>query len=170
MGLLVGITVIASAVLIGAAASSAAVITRHATTASYKLTLEVGPTETMYTQAQLKSMHPTGGEVMLGNSAMMAGMSSSMKGGTTRRLEVRVFSRSTGKVVTHLKPTISLTDLNAKMAMAANVAVVEMEGIGPGGGAADYHYGNNVMLTPRHVYDVVVTIDGQRGRFSFTAS
>src|SRR5580692_5372611 len=65
----------AVAALAVAAPAAGAVVTRHAVTASYKLTLEVGPTETMYTLAQEKTKHPRSGEVMLGNASMMGGMS-----------------------------------------------------------------------------------------------
>jgi len=159
--------VLVVAALASATSASAAVVTRHATTASYSLTLDVGPTETMYSAAQVKSMHPKSGEEMFGNGAMMGGMSSMH--GMTRHLEVHIFSRATGKVLTNLMPAISLTDTSQTMPMATKVSVVEMEGIGQG--IADYHYGNNVTLTMGHVYVVVVKVDGQKATFpSFKAS
>jgi hypothetical protein len=166
MRLLTGAAAVAVA-LVSAAASSAAVITQTTTTASYKLTLEVGPTETMYTAAQVKSMHPTSGEVMLGNGSMMSGGMSGMSG-STRHLEVHIFSRSTGKVLTGLMPSIVVTDTSDKAMMADRLSVVTMEGIGEG--VADYHYGNNVTLTRGHLYRVMVTVKGQKATFSFKAS
>ena len=45
----------ATVALVGAAAASATDITRHATTASYSLAFLVGPSEAMYTPAQVKA-------------------------------------------------------------------------------------------------------------------
>jgi hypothetical protein len=158
--------VLAVVALAGAPTSSATVVSRHATTASYSLTLDVGPTETMYTAAQVKSMHPKSGEEMLGNGAMMGGMSMH---GMTRHLEVHIFSRASGKVLTDLMPAISVTDTSEKTMMMTKLSVVEMEGIGEG--LSDYHYGNNVTLTMGHLYVVVVKVGGQTATFpSFKAS
>jgi hypothetical protein len=136
------------------------------TTATYKLTLDVGPVETMYTQAELKAKHPTRGEVMVGGSMAMGDMSMS---GANRHLEVHVASRSTGKVVTNAQPAIVLTDTTSmgRMTMAQKVNAMAMQGIGEG--IADLHYGDNVKLTAGHVYKVVVTVKGEKATFSFTA-
>jgi len=150
--------------LVLAATAAAVTITKHATTKSYSLTLDVGPSETMYSQAQVKSMHPTSGEVMVGSGTMTSSMS--MKGANVRHLEVHVFSRTTGKVVTNVRPSISVVD-KADMAMTTKLDVVAMEGIGEG--AADLHYGNNVALTSGHTYDVTVVVDGQKAGFQFKA-
>jgi hypothetical protein len=91
-----------TAALLGAAAASAATITRHSTTKTYVLTLTVGPLETMYTPAQVKAKHPTGGEVMVGGS-MGSGMS---MGPGNRHLEAHIHSRATGKVMIGVVPTI----------------------------------------------------------------
>jgi hypothetical protein len=152
------------AALLIVSSASAAVITRIATTATYKLTLAVGPVETMYTQAELKAKHPTSGEVMVGG-AMAGGMS---MGAANRHLEVHVASRATGKVVANLTPSITLADENAMgMGTVEKVNATAMAGIGEG--AADLHYGDNVKLTPGHVYKVVVTIKGEKATFSFKA-
>jgi hypothetical protein len=137
---------VTGAALLLAAPASAAVITRHATTASYKLTLSVGPKEAMYTAEELKTM-----------------------GAANRHLEVHVASRATGKVVANAAPSISLTDTSAMGGMAASekVNAMAMEGIGEG--VADLHYGDNVKLTAGHVYKVVVTVKGEKANFSFKA-
>ena len=155
-----------AAVLLLAAPAWGAVITRHATTASYKLTLAVGPTEAMYTMDEVKAKHPKSGEVMVGASMSMGGMS---MGKANRHLEVHVASRATGKVVTNASPTITLTDTSAMggMAMSQKVEAMAMQGIGEG--VADLHYGNNVKLTAGHVYKVVVTVKGEKANFSFKA-
>ena len=152
------------AALLIVSSASAAVITRTATTTTYKLTLNVGPVETMYTQADVKAKHPTSGEVMVGSS-MGGGMS---KGAANRHLEVHVTARATGKVVTNVMPTIVLTDANSMgMGMPEKVNAMAMEGIGEG--VADLHYGDNVKLTLGHVYKVVVTVKGEKATFSFKA-
>jgi hypothetical protein len=102
----------------------------------------------MYTEAQVKTMHPKAGEVMVGGS--MSGSSMSMGKGT-RHLEVHIHSRATGKVVTNVVPTIRIRDKTAmsSMTMTVNVPVMAMEGVTAG--TADLHYGNNVPLTTGHV-------------------
>ena len=145
-------------------AATGATITRHATTKSYSLTLDVGPLETMYTPAQVKAKHPTSGEVMMSGS-----MGSSMSmGAGNRHLEIHIRSRTTGKVVTNLAPTIGLHDKTASsMTMFVNVPAVAMEGIGEG--TADFHYGNNVKLIAGHIYEVEVTVNKQGATFTFRA-
>jgi hypothetical protein len=159
-GLLAG-----TVLLLAAPAASGAVITQHATTPTYKLTLHVGPTETMYTAAQVKATHPKDGEVMVGDSTGMGGMSM----GGNRHLEVHVYSKATGKVVTGAAPTITLTDTSATsgMAMAEKVNAMAMQGIDQG--VADLHYGDNVKLTGGHRYKVVVKVKGEKATFSFKA-
>ena len=153
------------AAALAAAGTAAAGITRHATTASYSLTLDVGPTETMYTQAQVAAKHPKSGEVMLAG-AMMSSMTA-MKGELTRHLELHVFSRKTGAVVKTVMPLISLTDTTA-MGMSSKVDVATMEGIGEG--AADLHYGNNVALKTGDTYAVDVSVNGEKASFTFKAA
>jgi len=159
------VAVLAAALLVAAPAFGA-VITRRATTATYKLTLSVGPTEAMYTMDEVKAKHPKTGEVMVGESTSMGGMS---MGRANRHLEVHIAARATGKTVTNVSPTITLTDTSAMsgMSKAQKVNAMAMEGIGEG--AADLHYGDNVKLTPGHVYRVVVTIKGEKAEFTFKA-
>src|SRR5712692_671555 len=89
------------AALAVATTAVAAVITRHAKTASYSLTLVVG--------------------------AMMAGSMSAMKGQTERHLELQVRTRASGAVVTNVIPQISVTDATAK-SMGEKLSVSVMEG------------------------------------------
>jgi hypothetical protein len=160
----IGIACVAGAFALLAAPAFAALITRTASTGSYKLTVSVGPLEPMYTQAQVKASHPKEGEVMVGSGGTGMAM-----GKTNRHLEVHVKSRATGKAVTNVKPSITLADTSAMsgMAMSDKVDVVAMEGIGEG--AADLHYGNNVKLTAGHMYKVVVTVKGEKASFTFRA-
>jgi hypothetical protein len=127
--------------------------------------LIVGPLETMYTPAQVKSMHPKTGEVMIGGS-MGGGMS---MGKGTRHLEVHVHSRATGKVVTNVTPTIMIRDKTAMsgMNMSVKVPVMAMQGIDAG--ISDRHYGNNVPLKAGHTYVITVTVDKEPATFTIRA-
>jgi hypothetical protein len=120
----------------------------------------------MYTQAQVKTMHPRSGEVIVGGSMSGGGMS---MGKGTRHLELHIRSRATGKVVTDVMPTIRIQDKTAMagMNMTVKVPVMAMEGVGEG--TADLHYGNNVQLTAGHNYVVVATVDKQPATFTFRA-
>ena len=110
-----------------------------AKTSHYRFAVSLPVMQTMYTAAQVKSKHPTSGEVMLGGAVSMM---HTMAMGSGRHLEVQICSRATGKVVIGASPAIQLTDAKS---MTTNVPVVEMEGIGMG--SADYHYGNDVAVT-----------------------
>ena len=147
------------------ATASAATITRSTTTATYKLTLTVGPKEAMYTAAEVKAKNLTSGEVMIDDRMSMDGMS---MGAGNRHLELQIKSRTTSKVLS-LMPKITLTDTNAMsgMAMADKLHVVAMYGIEEG--RSDLHYGNNVKLTAGHMYKVVATVKGEKASFTFRA-
>ena len=123
----------------------------------YVLGLSIGPTETMYTPAEVKSKHPTNGEVMLAGKMVggMAGMD--MSTGQQRHLEVHI-CKPGGQVVTGAHPTITVN--------GAMVPVAVMEGVGQG--VADYHYGNNVNLKTGQKVTVVVKLNGQTAVFHAT--
>jgi hypothetical protein len=164
----VAVLVIAAATLVAASSSSAATITRTAKTARYSLTLNVGSAETMYTQADVKKMHPTSGEVMIGGSMSMAGSMAAMKGEVERHLELHVVARSTGATVTNVMPTISLTDTSGMAMAATKVDAVAMQSVTKG--ASDRHYGNNVSLTLGDEYKASVVVNGEKASFSFKAA
>ena len=151
--------------LLAVPASAAGFIHLIRLTASYSLTLSVGPKETMYTAAEVKAKHPTSGEVMLDDGMSMGGMA---MGAGNRHLEVQIKSRTTNKVLS-LMPSITLTDTTAMsgMAMAVKLHVMAMYGVKEG--MSDLHYGNNVKLTAGHIYKVVVIVKGEKATFSFKA-
>jgi hypothetical protein len=155
----------AVAALVGASVAAADIV-RHATTTSFSLTLSLGKSEMMFTQAEVKAKHPTTGEVMVGMSSTMSAGGMTM-GGTARHLEVNVRSRATGKVVTNVMPAISLTDTTTN-GMTDKLDVMAMQGVGEG--VADLHYGNNVSLTLNHRYRVVVRLKGEQATFTFKAA
>jgi len=155
---------VSAAALVLAGPAAAATITKNATTKSYKLTLVVGPTETMYTAAQVKAKHPKTGEVVVGSMGMGGG--SMAMGAANRHLEVHVYSRATGKVASGAVPAMTLTDTTG-MAMPEKIDAMAMQGIVEG--PSDLHYGNNVTLTAGHDYKVVVTVKGEKASFTFRA-
>jgi hypothetical protein len=123
----------------------------------YVFALSIGPTETMYTPAEVKSKHPTSGEVMLAGTMVggMAGMD--MSTGGQRHLEVHICSTG-GTVVTGAHPSITVN--------GAMVPVAVMEGVGEG--VSDYHYGNNVNLKTGQKVTVVVKLNGRTAVFHTT--
>jgi hypothetical protein len=147
-------------VMTGGACSSGQVLK----TKSYVYALSIGPTEAMYTPAQVKSEHPKSGEVMLSGQMTggMAAMTTSPTG--QRHLEVHICSR-TGSVVMGAHPSIVVADPMAKT-MLMTVPVATMEGVGEG--ASDYHYGNNVELAAGDHITVTVALKGEQAVFHTT--
>ena len=164
----VAVLVVSAATLVAASSASAAIITRTAKTVAYSLTLDVGPAETMYSQADVKKMHPKTGELMIGGSMAMTGSMALMKGDVERHLELHVASRLTGAVVTNVVPTITLTDSSAMAMAATKVDAVAMQSVTKG--ASDRHYGNNVSLKLGDAYKVSVVVHGEKASFTFKAA
>ena len=133
------------------------------TTASYRFVLRLGMPEKMYTQAQVKKLHPKSGEVMMGGSMGMAGMTMGASKGS-RHLEVKICSRKTGAVITDAQPTITLSDT---MGMATQVPVAKMRGMHAG--MDDMHYGNNVKMSANQKLAVKVTLKGETAVFHVRA-
>jgi hypothetical protein len=133
-----------------------------ATTPTYRLALNVGMPEMMYTPAQVRKLHPKSGEVML-RGKMMMGMK---MGGSTRHLEVHICLRKNRAVITNAHPTITLMGPKAN-AMPMNVPIAVMEGIGAG--TADLHYGNNVPMPGGQRFTVTVSLKGQKAVFKVTS-
>ncbi|HET9050402.1 MAG TPA: hypothetical protein VFO60_01790 [Candidatus Dormibacteraeota bacterium] len=133
-----------------------------ATTATYKMVLDVGEPEQMYSSADVSANHPTTGEVMLGGVMSMA------TGPNARHVEVHICKASTGEVVVSANPTITLTDTAAAGSTPAPLEVSEMQGVTSG--QNDYHYGNNAVLAIGHAYTVTVTLNGETATMNFTAA
>jgi hypothetical protein len=146
-----------------AAAAELAPIKQEASTAHYRLDLQIGPTEKMFTAAETAARHPAEGEVMVSGKMSMAmpmAMMSTAPGGGTRHLEVHVYSLDKGGVVTNAGVAIALTDTGSKK--VENVPVAKMYGIKEG--PSDTHYGNNVSLPPGS-YSIEVTVNGEKAKF-----
>jgi hypothetical protein len=158
-------------------------IVAKAETKHYRLELDIGRMERMYTKAEVAKLHPTDGEIMV--SGTMAGMPSDggnpmalmgdAKSGTTmpmpaspttaadtgwRHLEVHVISMATDKPVQNAKIKITVTNTATKHHEAVPIVVMyDVEE-----GVADWHYGNNVML-PSGPYHVDVVTNGEKTVF-----
>ena len=131
-------------------------------TASYVLSLGIGSPEEMYLPSEVKARHLKTGEVMLGGEMAMIGH---VPAGTKAyHLEVHICNRA-GAVVTKLKPTIDVDDALVSMKMT-HISVAIMQGVGEG--IEDYHYGNEVTLTPGHRITVTVVVKGERAVFHAT--
>ncbi|MHB1535825.1 MAG: hypothetical protein ACYC1D_14705 [Acidimicrobiales bacterium] len=130
----------------------------QANSASYHYVLDVGPTQQMYSRAQVAASHPKHGEVMVSGSMAMA------SGPGAQHLEVHICSRTTGEVVVGAAPSITLTDTTAGTTTAVPVAAMQ----GVTAGQADLHYGNNVDAPAGHSFVVTVKFRGQQATLRFT--
>lgn len=142
--------------LVPAALASQTASPQTKSTRSYVFSLTIGMAEKMWTPAQVRTMHPKTGEVMVMGS-MAGGMS---MGGAERHVEVHIKSRATGKVVVSAQPTINAVDTSVAKAMPIKVPVMAMQGVVTG--ASDLHYGNNIKLVAGHTYKITVALKGER--------
>jgi hypothetical protein len=140
------------------------------TTSSYHMLLAVSPPQSMYTPAEVQSQHPTDGEVMFtGAMTMPPGMSgmTSMTGSSYPpgwyHVEVHVYDRASGRVISDANPVIRIEDDNT--GKTVTVPIVTMQGIVSG--PPDFHYGNNEQLTAGHDYTLTTIVNGQTGTFHF---
>jgi hypothetical protein len=154
-----------------------------AETGNYRLELDIGDPEQMYSKADVARQKPTSGEIMV--SGQMAGAmpamppSSGMPGmpgmpgmsspggsvqadPTMRHLELHVRSKATGKAVRNAKVSITVTDPTGQQ---ITVPIAVMYGIAEG--QEDWHYGNNVRLPPGQ-YGVQVSANGKTAHFDVT--
>jgi hypothetical protein len=147
----------------GAWAMPARPLSATAETAHYRLVLQIGSEETMYSKADAAKMHPTSGEVMVSDT--MAGMGAMPQGMAMdmRHLEVHVADRATGGVVTDAACRITVTDDATGKSQV--VPIVTMYGVREG--VSDWHYGNNGPMPPGS-YTVTVTVNGEQAVFHVT--
>lgn len=137
------------------------------------MSVVVGHVEAMYSQAEVKSKHPSSGEVMLrgqmdmqpggpgGGTMSMSGdmngmnMNGASNSGNIRHLEVHICTAS-GSVVTDANPSMRLRDRTD--GAVATVPVAVMQGVTSG--SSDLHYGNNISVTLGDSYVVDVAVNG----------
>jgi len=142
---------------------SSSVVSARAQTVHYRLMLQAGPQEKMYSKADAAKMHPTSGEIMASGTMAGGGMAMGEMTSGTRHLEVHVYNKTTGKVVTGAKCIITVTNEATKKSTIMDVA--EMYGVKEG--PSDWHYGNNVDM-PAGSYTVTVVVNGEKAVFHVT--
>ena len=106
----------------------------------------ISRTATTRTYALTLAISPSGGMSIADGGHAMA-----MERGLTRRLEVHIRRRANGKPYSGALPKIMLID-DSSPAMTPTPI-----------------HGNNVALVRDHTYSVLVTVKGERARFSFRA-
>jgi hypothetical protein len=114
--------------------------TTTASTASYKMALDIGKQENMYLPSEVNARHLKTGEIMLGGEMAMV---SPTAGTRVYHLEVHICNKTTDAVVEKLKPAIVVEDSSGSM-MSSTLPAAIMVGIGAP--MSDYHYGNDIVL------------------------
>jgi len=133
-----------------------------AKTADYRLELDIGGEEMMYSKADAKRLKPNGGEIMV-SGKMARGMASndSMPNGKhLYHLELHVRSKQTDQPVRDAKVRISISGVSLKQPVTVPIAVM----YGIVAGKNDWHYGNNVQLASGS-YVVYVSANGETAKF-----
>jgi hypothetical protein len=162
----------AASLSLGAHAMSPSAISQTKVSGSYRLKLVIGPAETM-------SMTTKGNaaERMLGGKnatcqmgmlmeAVPAGVNASMMKTCNYHVEVHVYNKTSGKVVTNA--TVSIVMVEPGMhGMMITVPIMSMEGMHAG--PSDYHYGNNIYAAAGK-YTVKVTANKVKANFAVTLS
>ncbi|HYC14960.1 MAG TPA: hypothetical protein VEC75_11960 [Stellaceae bacterium] len=150
-----------------AASAEAGSVEREAMTPHYRIMLQIGPAEAVYTPAEARLHHPGSGEIMLGGrmSEGTSGLGREPTGDPmpdARHIELHVISRTTGKIIAEAHVTIVIAGPDKRW---NSLPIARMYGIEVG--PDDMHYGNNVRLPPG-AYSVRASVNGERAGFSVT--
>ncbi|MHB8573023.1 MAG: hypothetical protein ACYDAY_08720 [Candidatus Dormibacteria bacterium] len=135
-------------------------VTVTASTNTFIWTLNTGPTEPMYTIDQVNAQHPTTGEMMVTGPLMSPDTMAGMDMSGQRHLEIHIKDRL-NHPITNVAPTVLVVDSTANK--TSPLTVVVMRGVTAT--AADDHFGNNVVLTSGHQYDIQATLFGETAHF-----
>jgi hypothetical protein len=152
--LFAGLTLMLPAFGHGAGSAGPCASGNVASTASYRLALVIGPQEEMYLPSEVKARQIKTGEIMLGGTMSMVERTA---GTRVYHLEVHICNKA-GLVVTKLKPAIVVDQAMLPAAIM----------VGIGAPMSDYHYGNDIALTPGDRVTVKVTVKGQVALFHAT--
>ncbi|MDA8051112.1 MAG: hypothetical protein M0002_14115 [Rhodospirillales bacterium] len=163
-----------AAPLLGMGSAAAPPVKLLGNTARYRLELDIGPLEHMYSPAEAARSKPMQGEIMVagrmsgmtaGKMAMPAGMGNgtAMRPSVWHHLELHVWDKISGAVVKDAHVSIRVIDLAS--GRAQTVPIAAMYGIHSG--PADWHYGNNVRLPPGH-WRVDAVVNGEAASFTVT--
>jgi LPXTG-motif cell wall-anchored protein len=123
------------------------------TTATYRMTLIVGPLATMLTPDQAKTAKS--GEAMVAMMGMTVPATSMTDQGqpVNHHLELHVYNKTSGAVVSDQMPTITIADSAGKSRTLSSMALMYDVAIGQ----SDLHFGNNVYL-PDGTYTITAQI------------
>jgi len=157
-------SLVAALTIVGATGAYAASTIKTTKIAGpYKLTLMIGPAETMSMSAKGNADE----RMMGGASSSDCSMAMHMAANLTRaakmatcnhHVEVHVYNKSNGKVLTKAAVTIAMQGKS----MTIHVPIMMMEGMKAG--PSDFHYGNNVYA-PAGKYTVHVTVNTSKANF-----
>lgn len=125
--------------------------TRIALTAHYLLVVNVLPSETMFTDMQMKSMSPTVGEAILDHGV------GDPVGIGVRHVEAHVYDRSTGLPLSNIKPAIRV--FNRTTGDHVDVPPTLMQDVVIG--SPDIHYGNNVPVSGNSDISLAITVGSE---------
>jgi hypothetical protein len=129
-------------------------IKQQATTAHYRLELQIGPMQKISVPADVTAGRVKDGEVIV------RGIAATPKDtGTARHLEVHVYALDKNTRVPDANVTIIVTDAGRK---TVNVPIAVMYGVADG--PSNTHYGNNASL-PEGSYTIDVTANGEKSTF-----
>jgi hypothetical protein len=154
-------------IALAAAARADDILKLENETQRYRLVLQIGSAETMYTAAEAKAKHPTSGEIMLsGKMAGMPAMDHTVPGmmpvPQARHVELHIYARDTGKPVAEARVSITLTGADKKRHA---VPMARMYGVAEG--LEDVHFGNNMAISAGS-YTVDATVNGEPAHFAVT--
>ncbi|GEM_PF-1329084 len=168
-----GILAVAVGFPSSARAAMGGTIVQRTESAHYRLELDIGYAETMYTAAEAAKTHPTSGEIMVtgrmtGPMPGMAGMSAGTGAGNAmamdwRHLELHVIDKNTGTAVEYAAVRITVT--NTATGKRVAVPITQMYGLAEG--FPDWHYGNNVLMPPA-AYIIACEVNDEQVAFHVT--
>jgi hypothetical protein len=125
--------------------------TRIALTTHYLLVVNVLPSETMFSDMQMKSMNPTVGEAILDHGV------GDPVGMGVRHVEAHVYDRSTGLPLSNIKPAIRV--FNRTTGDHIDVPPTLMQDVVIG--SPDIHYGNNVPVRGNSDISLAITVGSE---------
>ncbi len=126
----------------------------------YKITLEIGPVATMLMPEQAAGAKE--GEVMVHMPGMPHSMGMTDQGKpVNRHLEVHIYDKATGTVVTEVIPKITFTNqaTGKSRSLATIGAMYDVRE-----GQKDLHFGSNLFL-PEGTYTVLVVVGSEKAIF-----
>ena len=125
--------------------------TKSVLTPTYLIVINVLPPEEMFTPAEVDARHPVEGEMALrGPSGPIVASS--------RHVEAHIYSRLTGRPLSEVTPSITLTDHVTGAVTQLEPTLMQDIIIG----SADQHFGNNVVIESHHDFTIHVGIDDER--------